>query len=289
MTTATQASRWWHAKRIFVNRLMWVLAILATLVAITPLVMVMYHVTVSALPALNWNFFTELPKPIGEAGGGMKNAIVGTLILIALASVCGLPFGILGGIYLAEFGNNRPGDIIRFTADVLASVPSIVVGILLYSLIVVTMKHYSALAGGMALGLMMIPTVMRSTEEIVRMVPLSQREAALSLGATHVKTIFTVVLTAARGGVITGALLAIARVAGETAPLMFTAGTNSFWSVDVNQPIASLPMEIYLRATAPYDVGHAQAWAGAFVLVALVLVLSIAARYATRGRFRLVR
>jgi len=289
MTSRTSPSRWWHYKRRFANILMWVVAILATLIAVTPLVLVMYHVTVQALPALNWGFFTQMPKPIGEAGGGMLNAIVGTLILIGLAGLFGLPFGILGGIYLAEFGNNRPANVIRFTADVLASVPSIVVGILVYSLIVAHTKTFSALAGGFALGMMMIPTVTRTTEEIVRMVPVSQREAALSLGASQVTTIFTVVMSAARGGVITGALLAIARVAGETAPLMFTAGTSSFFSVNIKQPIASLPMEIFLRATAPYDVGHAQAWAGAFVLVVLVLILSIAARYATRGRLRIVR
>ena len=290
MTTSAQhAPPFWHAKRAIANNMMWVLAILATVLAVTPLVMVMYNVTVQALPALNWTFFTQLPKPVGETGGGMANAMLGTLILIALASAFGLPFGLLGGIYLAEFGNNRLGHVIRFTADVLASVPSIVMGVLVSSIVVLPMHHNSALAGGIVLGMMMIPTVTRTTEEIVRMVPQSQREAALSLGATHVRTIFSVVLASARGGVITGALLAIARIAGETAPLLFTVGVNNYWSAQITQPIDTLPVEIFTHATAPYDDWHAQAWAGAFVLVMLILVLSIAARYATRGRIRIVR
>jgi len=197
--------------------------------------------------------------------------------------------GIFGGVYLAEFGNGRFGNAVRFTADVLASVPSIVIGILVYGIVVVPMKHFSAFAGGVALGVMMIPMVMRTTEELVRLVPLSQREAALSLGATRFKTVFTVVMAAARGGVITGVLLAVARIAGETAPLLFTAFGNRFLSANLDQPIASLPVDIFTRAIAPYPDWHAQAWAGALVLVALILILSIAARYATRGRFRLVR
>ncbi|MHB0939363.1 MAG: phosphate ABC transporter permease PstA [Armatimonadota bacterium] len=280
---------WRNARRGMVNRLMWVGAILASLIAITPLLLILYYVVVQALPALSPAFFIEMPKPVGEPGGGMANAIVGTLILIALASLFGLPVGIFGGIYLAEFGNGRFGNAVRFSADVLASVPSIVVGVLVYGLVVLPMKHFSALAGGVALGIMMIPMVMRTTEELVRMVPLSQREAALALGATRFKTVFSVVMLAARGGVITGVLLAVARVAGETAPLLFTAFGNRYLSADLNQPIASLPVDIFTRAIAPYPDWHAQAWAGAFVLVVLILTLSIAARYATRGRFRLVR
>jgi phosphate transport system permease protein len=271
------------------NRLLWVGAILATLLAAAPLFLVLYYVVVQGLPAINWAFFTQLPKPVGEPGGGMANAIVGTLILVGLASLFGLPFGILGGIFLAEFGNNKIGNVVRFTADVLASVPSIVVGVLVYGIIVMPLKHFSALAGGVALGIMMIPTVMRTTEELVRLVPVSQRESALSLGATRFTTVFTVVMAAARGGVITGILLAVARVAGETAPLLFTALGNRFFSVSLDQPIASLPVDIYTRAIAPYPDWHAQAWAGGLVLVSMILILSVAARYATRGRFRLVR
>jgi len=289
MTARTASRSWFHWRRRMSNRLMWVIAILATLIALTPLVMVMYYLLQQGLPALKLSFFTQLPKPVGETGGGMANAIVGTLILIGLASAFGLPFGILGGVYLAEFGNNKLGQTIRFAADVLASVPSIVIGILVYGLIVAPMKHFSAFSGGVALGIMMIPTVMRTTDELVRLVPASQREAALSLGASHVKTVFTVVMLAARGGVITGILLAIARIAGETAPLLFTAFGNRFWSVKLGEPIASLPVQIFTYAIAPYDDWHAQAWTGALVLVTLILVLGIVARYATRGRVRIVR
>ncbi|HEY3418358.1 MAG TPA: phosphate ABC transporter permease PstA [Armatimonadota bacterium] len=280
---------WRYFRRMTANRLLWVGAILATLLAAAPLFLVLYYVVVQGLPAINWAFFTQLPKPVGEPGGGMANAIVGTLILVGLASLFGLPFGILGGIFLAEFGNNKIGNVVRFTADVLASVPSIVVGVLVYGIIVMPLKHFSALAGGVALGIMMIPTVMRTTEELVRLVPVSQRESALSLGATRFTTVFTVVMAAARGGVITGILLAVARVAGETAPLLFTALGNRFFSVSLDQPIASLPVDIYTRAIAPYPDWHAQAWAGGLVLVSMILILSVAARYATRGRFRLVR
>ena len=289
MSALKRERTWRNARRGMMNRLMWVGAILASLIAVTPLLLVLYYVLAQGLPALNLAFFTQLPKPVGEPGGGMANAIVGTLILIGLAGLFGLPVGILGGVYLAEFGNGRFGNAVRFTADVLAGVPSIVIGILVYGIVVVPMKHFSALAGGVALGIMMIPMVMRTTDELVRLVPLSQREAALSLGATRFTTVFTVVMAAARGGVITGVLLAVARIAGETAPLLFTTLGNRFLSVRLDQPIASLPVDIFNRAIAPYPDWHAQAWAGAFVLVALILILSIAARYATRGRFRIVR
>jgi len=289
MSGLKRERNWRNTRRAAVNRLMWAGAIIATLVAITPLALVLYYVAAQALPALNWAFFTQLPKPVGEPGGGMANAIVGTLVLVGLAGAFGLPVGVLGGIYLAEFGNGRLGGAIRFTADVLASVPSIVVGVLVYMLVVVPMKHFSALAGGAALGIMMVPVVMRTTEEMVRLVPRSQRDAALALGATHYRTTFSVVLAAARGGVITGVLLAVARIAGETAPLLFTAFGNRFLSARLDQPIASLPVDIFTRSIAPYDDWHAQAWAGSFVLVAIILLLSTVARYATRGRFRLVR
>jgi len=282
-------SRVWEAKRKAANGLMWTIAVMATVGAIIPLVMVLYYVAAQGLPALNLAFFTQLPKPPGEAGGGMANAIVGTLVLIGLASAVGLPIGILGGIYLAEFGNNRFGWGVRFAADVLAGVPSIVIGILVWVIVVVPMHSFSALAGGAALGIMMIPTVMRTTEELVRLVPVSQREAALSLGATQWRTVFKVVLLAARGGVITGVLLAVARIAGETAPLLLTTLGNSFWSTRLDKPIASLPLQIFQYAISPWDDWHAKAWAASLLLVSLVLILSVAARYATRGRLRTVR
>jgi len=281
--------RLWEARRRGANALMWAGAVLATLAALIPLVMVLYYIAAQGLPALNPAFFTHLPKPVGEPGGGMGNAIVGTLVLIALASAAGLPIGILGGIYLAEFGGNRFGAAIRFAADVLAGVPSIVIGILVWVIVVAPMHTFSALAGGAALGMMMIPTVIRTTEELVRLVPVSQREAALSLGATRWRTIFKVVLLAAKGGVITGVLLAIARIAGETAPLLMTALGNSSWSARLDKPIASLPVQIYTYAIGPWDEWHAQAWAAALVLVVMILILSVAARYATGGRFRGVR
>jgi len=282
-------TRLWQAKRRTANGLMWAGACLATLAALVPLVMVLSYVAIKGAPVLNLAFFTQLPKPVGEPGGGMANALTGTLVLVGLASLVGLPVGILGGIYLAEFGNNRFGWSVRFAADVLSGVPSIVVGIFIYALVVMPMQHFSALAGGAALGVMMIPTVMRTTEELVRLVPMSLREAALALGATRWTTVRKVVLLAAKGGVITGVLLAIARVAGETAPLLLTALGNRFWSARLDQPIASLPVQIYDYAKAPYDDWNAQAWGAALVLVAMVLILSVAARYATKGRFRAVR
>ena len=280
---------WWEAKRRAADRLMWVAVVLATLAAVIPLVMVLYYVLAQGLPALNVSLFTKLPKPVGETGGGMGHAILGTLVLIGLASVVGLPIGLLGGIYLAEFGTNRFGWSVRFAADVLNGVPSIVIGIFIYAIVVLPMQRFSALAGGAALGVMMIPTVMRTTEELVRLVPVSLREASLALGATRRRTVFKIVLLSAKGGVITGVLLAIARIAGETAPLLFTAFGNRFWSTQLDQPIASLPVQIYTYAIAPYDDWHAQAWAGALVLVGIILILSAAARLATRGRFRAVR
>lgn len=279
----------WEMKRRAANLGLRAAAVGATLAAVLPLLLILYYVAAQGLRALNLAFFTQLPRPVGEPGGGMANAIVGTLILVGLASLVGLPIGVLGGVYLAEFGNNRFGAGVRFAADVLSGVPSIVMGIFIYAIIVMPMHHFSALAGGAALGVMMIPTVLRTTEELVRMVPMSQREGSLALGAPYWRTVFRVVLPAARGGVITGLLLAVARVAGETAPLLFTAFGNQFWSVRLDQPIASMPVQIYTYAISPYDDWHAKAWGGALVLVMLVLVLSVAARRATRGKFRAVR
>jgi phosphate transport system permease protein len=228
--------------------------------------------------SLSWNFFTQLPKPVGESGGGMANAILGSLKLLMLAAVMGLPVGLLTGVYLAEFGGKTFSFVVRYTTDLLNGVPSIVIGIFAYSLVVLPVKHFSALAGGVALGMMVIPITVRSTEEFLRAVPGSLREGAMALGASKWKTIVTVVLPAASGGILTGMLLALARVAGETAPLLFTAFCNRFWSPGFEQPTASLPVMIYTYAIAPYDDWHRQAWAAGLVLLGLVLVANLGAR-----------
>jgi len=228
--------------------------------------------------SLSWNFFTQLPKPVGETGGGMANAIVGSMKLLMLAAVMGLPVGLLTGVYLAEFGGKTLSFVIRYTTDLLNGVPSIVIGIFAYSLVVLPVKHFSALAGGVALGMMVIPITVRSTEEFLRAVPGSLREGAMALGASQWKTIVTVVLPAASGGILTGMLLALARVAGETAPLLFTALGNRYWSPGFGQPTASLPVMIYTYAIAPYDDWHRQAWAAGLVLLGLVLVANLGAR-----------
>jgi phosphate transport system permease protein len=228
--------------------------------------------------SLNWAFFTQLPKPVGETGGGMANAIVGSLKLLFLAAVTGLPIGLIAGVYLAEFGGRAFGFIIRYVTDLLNGVPSIVMGIFAYALVVVPMRHFSTLAGGVALGIMVIPITLRSTEEFLRAVPGSLREAAMALGTSKWRTIATVVLPAARGGIITGMLLSLARVAGETAPLLFTAFGNQFWSPGWDQPIASLPVMVYTYAIAPYDDWHRQAWAAGLVLLGLVLVANVGTR-----------
>src|ERR1700683_687125 len=229
--------------------------------------------------SLNLNFFTQLPKPVGETGGGMANAIVGSLKLLFLAALMGVPVGLMAGVYLAEFGGKTFSYIIRYTTDLLNGVPSIVIGIFAYSLAVLPFKHFSTMAGGVALGIMVIPITVRSTEEFLRGVTGSLREGAMALGASKWRTIATVVLPAAKGGIITGMLLALARVAGETAPLLFTAFGNRFWSQGWGQPIASLPVMIYTYAVAPYDDWHRQAWAAGLVLLGLVLVSNLGARF----------
>ncbi len=290
MTTQAAAPSLRLARRKAANALMWGGAVLATLAALVPLGLILYYVAAQGISSLNLAFFTQLPKPVGESGGGMANAIVGSLILVGLASLVGLPIGLLGGIYLAEFGNNRLGWAIRFTADVLSGVPSIVIGMFVLALVVIPMHGVSAVAGGCALGVMMVPIAMRTTEELVRLVPMSLREGSLALGATHWRTVVKVVMQAAKGGVVTGVLLAIARIAGEAAPILFTAGSTQWWNLKVTQgPMSSLPVQIYLYAGSPFEEWHRQAWAAALVLVTMVLLLSIAARYATRGRMRLVR
>ncbi len=268
-----------------------VLCGLATLLAVIPLLLVLFTIAAKGLPVLGLQFFTATEPAAGNLGGGLKNAILGTILMVGLASCLGLPIGILGGIYLSEFGNNRLGFAVRFAADVLNGIPSIVVGVFVYTVAVLPVTQatngrisFSALAGGLALGIMMIPTVMRTTEEIVRLVPMALREGALALGDTRWHSTLKIVLGAAKGGVLTGVLLAIARISGETAPLLFTALGSRYVNFDVRAPTASLPVKIYDFATSADNHWNALAWGGAFVLVALILVLSIAARYFTRGK-----
>jgi phosphate transport system permease protein len=256
----------------------------AAVIALIPLGSVLYYVTVRGIGGLNLDFFTELPKPVGEAGGGMANAIVGTLKLVFLACAFGIPPGVLAGVYLAEFGHSRFGKMVRFSADVMSGVPSITVGIFVYALVVLTTKQFSALAGGIALAILMLPTVTRTTEELLKLVPESLREAALGLGLPKWRATLRVMLRTAAPGIATGVMLAVARVAGETAPLLFTAFNNRFWANGLNEPIASLPVNIYTYAVSPYEEWHRQAWAAALVLLLMVLLLNISARLLVRTR-----
>ncbi|NUO39009.1 MAG: phosphate ABC transporter permease PstA [Gemmatimonadaceae bacterium] len=260
------------------------LTCLAAAVAVVPLVVILVYLLKQGASALSLSFFTSMPKPVGEAGGGMANAIIGTLILIGIASAVGLPVGIGAGLYLAERRGTRLANLVRFLADVLNGLPSIVMGIFAWQFLVRPVGHFSALAGGAAIGAMMIPLVTRTTEEMVRTVPQSLREAALALGYPRWRTSLQIVLRTALGGIVTGVLVAVARVAGETAPLLFTALGNQFWSTKISQPIAALPLQIFTYAISPYEEQHAQAWAGALVLITLVLVISIVARVVTRAR-----
>jgi phosphate transport system permease protein len=261
------------------NYVMLTLTGIAAFAVVSVLFLILGYLIWNGGTSLNWNFFTQLPKPVGETGGGMANAIVGTMKLLFLAAVMGLPIGLLAGVYLAEFGGKTFSFIVRYTTDLLNGVPSIVIGIFASALFVLPVKRFSAFAGGVALGIMVIPITVRSTEEFLRAVPGNMREAAMALGASKWKTIATVVLPAASGGILTGMLLALARVAGETAPLLFTAFGNRFWSQGWGQPIASLPVMIYTYAVAPYDDWHRQAWAAGLVLLALVLVSNLGARF----------
>lgn len=264
-----------RSRRILVNHLATAAAIGSTILVVAPLVAIFFYLVYRGVSSLNLAFFTQIPKPVGETGGGMANAIIGSGVLLAIASLIGVPTGIAAGIYVAEFGRGlRLGNLVRFTADVLNGVPSIVMGIAIYSLIVLPQKHFSALAGGVALGIMMIPTVTRTTEEMLLMVPRNVREAALGLGVPNWRSVLSITLRTASPGVITGCMLAFARVAGETAPLLFTAFGNQFWSINVNEPIAALPLQIFVYAISPYEEWHRLAWGGALVLIALI-VLSV--------------
>jgi len=251
---------------------------LAAMLSILPLLLILGFLVYQGASSLSLELFTELPRPVGEPGGGFANAIVGTLIVMGLASCVGLPLGILGGIYVAESRDPRVPWVVRFVADVLNGVPSIVFGIFAYTILVHPMRRFSALAGGVALGLIMVPIVLRTTEEVVRLVPRSVHEAGLGLGLHEWTVMLRIVVPAARAGIITGVMVAIARVAGETAPLLFTALGNRFWHQGLDQPIATLPLQIYAYAISPFDDWHRQAWAGALVLIGLVLLISLAAR-----------
>jgi phosphate transport system permease protein len=270
-------------RRRIVSRIAETLCAGAVLLALVPLALILFYVLRQGIGALNIAFFTEMPKPVGEPGGGMANAIVGTLILIGIAALFAVPIGCICGIHLAEYPDTKFSSVVRFAADVMNGVPSIVVGIFAYGLVVLPVKRFSAIAGGIALGMLMLPIVVRTTEELLRLVPAGLREGALALGATRGRAVFTVIVPAALPGILTGILVAIARVAGETAPLLFTSFNNRFWSTNLGQPIASLTVQVFSYAISPYEDWHRQAWAGAFLLVAMILTLSILARISVRG------
>ena len=261
----------------------------AVLLALVPLFFVFFYVVQQGFSSLNLDFFTKMPKPVGEAGGGMANAIVGTLVLIAIAGAIAIPVGIIAGVYLSEYGKKKFASLVRFTADILNGVPSIVIGIFAYGLAVLPVKHFSALAGGLALSFMMIPIITRTTEELLNLVPGTLREGSLALGATRSRAAFSVMVPAALPGIMTGILVALSRIAGETAPLLFTAFNNRFFSTRLDQPISSLTVQVYTYAISPYEDWHRQAWAGALVLVAVVFLFSVLARVVTRRLERMHR
>ena len=275
----------YHQWRKFKNACMQVLTCCCALLVVVPLGLIFYHVVKSGIGSINWAFFTQLPKPVGEVGGGMANAIAGTFELLGLASLLGVPIGVLGGVFLSEYGSLRLNWSVRLTADVLNGVPSIIWGMVVYALVVVPMKGFSAWAGGIVLGMMMVPLIMRTTEEVLLLVPNGYREAALALGIPQWRTIVQVVVRTALKGIITGILLALARVAGETAPLLFTAFGNRFWNHRLADPIAALPLQMFNYAISPYEDWHRQAWAGALVLLLFVALVNVSARVLTRDRF----
>ncbi len=281
----TRSMRLNSAWRYAVNHLVTGLAVLSTVVVIVPLVAILAYLLYKGASSLNLAFFTHVPAPVGEPGGGMANAMLGSGIILALASSMGVPVGIAAGVYLAEYGRGRMlATAVRFTADVLNGVPSIVMGLAAYSLIVMRQMHFSAFSGGVALAIMMVPTITRTTEEMLMTVPHAIREAALGLGVPKWRTVISVSLRTASPGIITGCMLAFARVAGETAPLLFTAFGNQFWSFKLNEPIAALPLQIYVYAISPYDEWHRLAWAGALVLILMIMVsVTLVRIYAGRG------
>jgi phosphate transport system permease protein len=251
----------------------------AALIVTVPLFLILGTVVVRGLGTFNWAFLTQIPKPIGEEGGGMGNAILGSVLLLGFASLIGVPLGIGAGIFLAEYGRNKFGNIVRFTADVLNGVPSVVIGMTAWALVVVPQGHFSLISGSVALGIMMIPVISRTTEEVLLLVPQSIREAALGLGIPKWRTILSVVLRSASAGIVTSVMLAFARIAGESAPLMFTAFGNEFWSSSPNQPVAALPLQIYKYAIQPYEQAHAQAWTAALVLISMIVLTVVFVRF----------
>jgi len=273
--------------RRMIDRLVTYAAAGAVLLVLLPLGAIFAYLVYKGIGSLNWAFLTQTPKPVGEVGGGMANAIGGSILILLIGSVVGVPVGIGAGIYLAEYGRNRFGDLIRFTADVLNGVPSIVIGIVAYGIVVLRQRHFSALAAGVALAIMMIPTITRATEEMLLLVPIQVREAAYGLGVPRWRTTLSITLRTATSGVITGVMLAFARVAGETAPLLFTAFGNQYWNWNVNQPTAALPLQIFTYAISPFDEWHRQAWAGALILIILIVVSVGAVRFvAGRGMLK---
>lgn len=258
------------------------LAVLTVFIVLAPLIAIFGYLVYRGIGSISWSFLTHMPAPVGEPGGGMANAIVGSMMILGIASIIGVPFGIGAGIYLSEFGRNRLGSVIRFTADVLNGVPSIVIGIVGYAIVVLYQHHFSALAGGVALSIMMVPTICRTTEEMLLLVPQALREAAYGLGVPRWRTTLSIVLRTATSGVITGIMLAFARIAGETAPLLFTTLGNQFWNLRYDQPTAALPLQIYVYANSAYEDWHRQAWAGSFVLIVLIVTSVAAVRYVVR-------
>jgi phosphate transport system permease protein len=271
-----------NTRRRIVSTIAVTLCLLSVIIALVPLGFILFFVVTRGVGALNWDFFTQLPKPVGEQGGGMANAIVGTLMLSGLGAIFAIPVGIVSGVYMSEYAGTKFAGAVRFAADTLNGVPSIVIGVFVYGIVVLQMRQFSMLAGSVALGVMMIPIIARTTEELLRLVPQTLREGALALGATRARATFSVVLPAALPGIITGVILALARIAGETAPLLFTSFNNRFWNTNPLQPTASLTVQIFTYASSPYEDWHRQAWAGALVLVSIVLTCSILARWATR-------
>ena len=269
-------------RRKFVSSIFVAFCAGSVLLALIPLAFVLFFVVSQGIQSLNFAFFTHLPTPVGEPGGGMANAIVGTLILVGLGALFAVPVGIFSGIYMSEYAGTRFASLVRFAADTLNGVPSIVIGVFIYGIAVLPFKQFSALAGGLALGVMMIPIIARTTEELLLLVPGTMREGALALGATHARAVFTVVVPSALPGIITGLVLALARIAGETAPLLFTSLNNKFFTTKLTQPMASLTVQVFTYASSPYQDWHRQAWAGALVLVAIVFTCSLLARFATR-------
>jgi phosphate transport system permease protein len=282
-TRSANLSLW----RKFTNLGATTFAIGSAILVLVPLMAIFVYLVMKGIGTVNLTFLTQTPKPVGETGGGMANAIIGSGVILLIASAIGIPLGIGCGIYLAEYGRNRFGDFVRFTADVLNGVPSIVIGIVAYSLVVVRQKHFSGYSGGIALAIMMVPTVARATEEMLLMVPNNIREAALGLGIPKWRTTLSITLRTASAGVITGCMLAFARVAGETAPLLFTAFGNQYWNLNPNQPTAALPLQIFVYAISPFDEWHRQAWAGSLILIVMIVVAVAAVRIVTsRGMLK---